>query len=565
MFKEISEQARSVLVAEGRSYIARYSVLTAFSYSVFYLLIFFFTSFYKDYPQLSIAYGVIMFCFSSARVLLGRIVIRQGINNKNIWPYFVFISLALGFYWPSLYFFSLLYYQIEWPSVVLIILHAGITVACLENLKCDLKMCLVYVYTLLLPVLVLSLIMLPLNVGVTIALLMGLSLFYVTTMARRNYYDYWKRVVQNVQLDDERERFHELFNNSQVALIEIDYSSFNVISVNKKFLYLLDYKSADVEEFISSFNFSDLFVDKNDFNNIIDNLEAGKRIENSEIKILNKHNKEIIVTFFASFNMVRKTIEIAVVDLTGQKQVEKEKETMQKQMFQATKLASIGELAAGVAHEINNPLMIMFGNIEIVKEYLEEKGVKNNLISSVLEKQTESVFRVARIIEGLRTYARGGVEKEDEVDVNQAIKDSVVLIQSIYRSAEIVINSNFNTNNSFIYATKGKFQQVVMNILSNSRDAFDSVVEKKIDINTYNIDNTVVVEIVDSGVGIPKSELDKVFDSFYTTKDIGKGTGLGLSVSYAIIQSLNGEMSIQSSEGEGTKVRISLPTVKGTL
>ncbi|MBN1114732.1 MAG: hypothetical protein JXA66_05285, partial [Oligoflexia bacterium] len=234
----------------------------------------------------------------------------------------------------------------------------------------------------------------------------------------------------------------------------------------------------------------------------------------------------------------------------------KEKEQLQKQMFHATKLASIGELAAGVAHEINNPLMIIQGNIEMIKADAGESDLLR-----YVHMQQDAVNRIATIVQGLKTYARFDLDVKEDVSVHEAIRSSVLLVESIYATKNIRIEQNLKARNSFIHGNLNKLQQIFMNLLSNSRDALLGISDPLITIDTMNEEGRILVNFWDNGAGIDDEISDKIFDSFFTTKETGTGTGLGLSISYSLIMGMNGDIKVRSEKGVGTLFTISFPVI----
>jgi len=241
-------------------------------------------------------------------------------------------------------------------------------------------------------------------------------------------------------------------------------------------------------------------------------------------------------------------------DITSRMSVEKEKSEMRKKLIHSDKLATIGELAAGVGHEINNPLTIVQGNLEMLgREY-----AKDDAFNIRFEKINSAMERIRGIVKGLRSFARNDSEEQEIMDVHEAINDTVSLVESIFEKENIVIKKNFGCNNSKVIINLGRFQQVLMNLLTNSKDALEGV-GGQIDIITKNINNQVCIKIIDNGCGIKEEDLGKIFQAFHTTKDVGKGTGLGLSIVSSIIDSFEGSISVKSKVNVGTEFEVLLP------
>ncbi|OFZ23062.1 MAG: hypothetical protein A2202_08055 [Bdellovibrionales bacterium RIFOXYA1_FULL_36_14] len=244
-------------------------------------------------------------------------------------------------------------------------------------------------------------------------------------------------------------------------------------------------------------------------------------------------------------------------DITKRIQMEKEKEQLQVELFHASKLATLGTLSAGVAHEINNPLAIIVGAVDLIE------GRCKNLAEQDFFKTTKmirsAVDRVSLIIKGLKTYAKKDPENCEGVDVHSVINETLLFLKGVYKNDNIEIMTGLKAPNFKICASRGKLQQVIVNLLNNAKDALESRPHGLIQINTHNYGNNLVIEIIDNGAGIPEDYLPKLFDPFFTTKAPGKGTGLGLSICQSITESFGGKISAKSKLGEGSTFKILLP------
>lgn len=225
----------------------------------------------------------------------------------------------------------------------------------------------------------------------------------------------------------------------------------------------------------------------------------------------------------------------------------------QKELTASDKLASLGRLSAGVAHEIGNPLSGILGYIEILnrsKTLSEEE--KNRFISNI----KNETLRIDRIIKTLLDYAKPRDLEISSVNINEIITGSVNLLrtQGVFNNLDLEINLDDSIKN--IEVDPHQISQVIINLLLNAKDALAD--NGKISIRSFrNNDGGVDITIWDNGSGIPSEHIDKIFDPFYTTKDPGKGTGLGLSVSARIVQLFGGKIGVDSREGLGTTFKIS--------
>ncbi|HLE01541.1 MAG TPA: PAS domain S-box protein [Bdellovibrionota bacterium] len=239
-------------------------------------------------------------------------------------------------------------------------------------------------------------------------------------------------------------------------------------------------------------------------------------------------------------------------NINERKLAEAEKSQIHAQLIHSAKLASIGTLAAGVAHEINNPLTIIQGNIEFLRDYLSQIESPGQALQ-LLEKQEKGVRRIATIVNGLRTYARPDTDFIASVDLHKTIGDTVSLVGNIYLKSGIDLKSELKSTYPFVKGSVGKIQQITMNLLSNAKDAIEKTeAGGMIRIETDDAADSVILRISDNGCGIEPRFMDKIFDAFYTTKPPGKGTGLGLSIVQSLVESMDAKIELDSQPGLGT-------------
>ncbi len=245
---------------------------------------------------------------------------------------------------------------------------------------------------------------------------------------------------------------------------------------------------------------------------------------------------------------------------------DREKEMMNEQVIEAGKLASVGELAAGIAHEINNPVAIMVEEAGWIEDLLEdgEFGSSANLDEfrrAVRQIQTQG-RRCKEITHKLLSFARKTDPKVKEVNLNELVQEMASLCEQRARFSNVRMELNLDPGLPSVCASPSEMQQVLLNLINNALDAMDKT-GGKIEITTRLDGDRVVVDVADTGPGIPQANLPRIFDPFFTTKPVGKGTGLGLSICYGIIQKMGGEISVQSAVGVGTVFHIRLPLPKG--
>ena len=254
----------------------------------------------------------------------------------------------------------------------------------------------------------------------------------------------------------------------------------------------------------------------------------------------------------------------------NQKLQETLKEIQEKQhlLIQKSKLESLGEMAAGVAHEINQPLGIISLSLENMLYKVSSKKASEDYLTEKFNSIFANINKIEEIINHIRTFSRD--QKSiiiERVDVNKVVKEAYSLISEQYIFHDISVILNLDDKIGFTLGNRHKLEQVLFNLFSNAKFALvkrdDELVElpleKKIVVQTYINNNTIHLDVEDNGVGIEEHKLEKVFNPFFTTKPEGVGTGLGLSIVYGIIAEMKGTINIESKENEFTKVKIELP------
>jgi two-component system NtrC family sensor kinase len=225
----------------------------------------------------------------------------------------------------------------------------------------------------------------------------------------------------------------------------------------------------------------------------------------------------------------------------------------QLQIGQSEKLAAIGRLAAGIAHEINNPLTSILNFAYLVKENKTLDETAQRDIKTIIEETN----RITKIVRELLDFARQSPAKKENISMNRILQQLLVLIMKQKEFRNIKFVEDYDEALPSIYADKNQLQQVFLNLLMNSAESI--VQEGSITIITRDEADHCLISITDTGCGITPEDLTKIFDPFFTTKPVGKGTGLGLSVSYGIIRHYGGEIRCESKEGEGTTFSVTLP------
>lgn len=235
-----------------------------------------------------------------------------------------------------------------------------------------------------------------------------------------------------------------------------------------------------------------------------------------------------------------------------------ELKTTQEQLHSAEKLASIGQLAAGVAHEINNPLGTILLYSSMLKKEIEEK-IKNHQYVEDLDLMIEETNRCKNIVSNLLNFARQGKLKAEQVDLYELINKTAKIIQLNPDFHEIKFEIVKPEGDLLLNGDYDQLKQVFLNLFANASEAMEESKIKKIEITLKDLGDSYSVEIKDYGCGIPKENIGKLFTPFFTTKKMGKGTGLGLAITYGIIKMHRGDIRVISEPGGGAIFSIKLP------
>lgn len=259
----------------------------------------------------------------------------------------------------------------------------------------------------------------------------------------------------------------------------------------------------------------------------------------------------VLMAFFLSRKVVRRI-----------ERADQEKELMNEQVIEAGKLASIGELAAGIAHEINNPVAIMVEEAGWMEDLLEEEELGTSENGDEFKRALKQINvqgeRCKEITHKLLSFARRTDPVHHDIQVNELVEDLLSIFDQRSKFNNIKINSELDPELPLISASPSELQQVFMNLFNNAIDAMGSG-GGVLEIRSKVEGDRVVVDVADTGHGIPKSVMARMFDPFFTTKAVGKGTGLGLSICYGIIKKLGGEITVSSAVGRGTTFHVYLP------
>ena len=245
----------------------------------------------------------------------------------------------------------------------------------------------------------------------------------------------------------------------------------------------------------------------------------------------------------------------------------KKQEKQQLLLAQKSKLESLGTLAAGIAHEINQPLGGLSMGLDNILIRLSEKNLSNEYLKDKVNLMFENVDRIKRIIDHTRTFSRSHKPASFErVSINEVVNNSLLMVKAQFANQGVSLRLSLTPDLEKVIADKFKLEQVVLNLLSNAKSAVDEKetqighpFEKTISVSTWQDLNYVCISVRDNGTGIKSKDIERIFDPFYTTKKVDKGTGLGLSIAYGFIKDILGDIAVDSKEGEFTQFDVKIP------
>ena len=224
----------------------------------------------------------------------------------------------------------------------------------------------------------------------------------------------------------------------------------------------------------------------------------------------------------------------------------------QNEAHHESKLVSLGTLAAGIGHEINNPLTIIRGNLDRLLKRIDRQEVNDEFLLKIQSDMSKALMRVENLIKGLRTFSRKDTLTSENINATDLLNETMDMLYQIYKSDGIILERKFHIDPATtFYIDRGKIQQVFVNLLNNARDSLEGRPGAKINVTTKIENSKLLILVEDNGAGIPKELQEKIFDPFFTTKEVNKGTGLGLSVVADIMRLHEAKINFHSSE-EGT-------------
>ncbi len=275
-------------------------------------------------------------------------------------------------------------------------------------------------------------------------------------------------------------------------------------------------------------------------------------------------NMEIVIILGGILAIVLTTVFTTRLTVTRLRQADMKMNQLNAQLVQSDKLAALGKMAAGVAHEINNPLAVILQKTgwmeDLLSEEVFEKSQNFEEFKASIRKIEEHVERARKIVHGMLGFVRRMEPHLEDVDVNATLNQTINLLENSARMSNSEIRTDLSTDLPIIAGDQSQLQQVFMNLIANAIDSINK--DGLIQVKTRQANSYIAVSITDNGPGIPERDRPKVFDPFFTTKRAqGKGTGLGLWISYNIMEKMGGNITLISREGKGCTFTVTIPII----
>jgi len=370
--------------------------------------------------------------------------------------------------------------------------------------------------------------------------------------------DELQRSYQDLEMSEEN--YRALFDANPNPTFIIERDTLKILDVNSR---ARDYYHHLQEEFLNM-SFIDLSLREDK-----ELLYGLKSIEDNQSIFYSKkrHRTKEGVPLYVNINvchtrhMGKDILIAAVTDITATVETE-------AQLIQAGKMASVGTMASGIAHELNQPLSIIKAGADFFLKMIRRgEKIYDDEFLSITSEINSQVDRAAEIISHLRNFARPGEAISTKVDINSPIKDVFKILGQQLMIHQIEVELDLAEDLPPIMADHNRLEQVFVNLVGNAMDAIEEKTggdpekpeRRSITIKTFSRNGKVVVKVSDTGAGIPRDLMDKIFEPFFTTKEVGKGTGLGLCISYGIVKDYGGDISVKSDLGEGTTFEMTFP------
>jgi histidine kinase len=352
------------------------------------------------------------------------------------------------------------------------------------------------------------------------------------------------------------EKYRTIFNSIPNPVFILDVKSMEILDCNDSVAAVYGFSK---EELVMT-SFLMLFEER-ERESYASELKTSNIL--NQVRQINKAGQTIFVNIWVSPSeyLGREVLLVTTSAIT-------ERLMAEQQLIQASKMTTLGEMATGVAHELNQPLsVIKTASSYLIKKVNKGEVIKDEILKTMAEEIDSHVDRASKVINHLREFGRKSEVSKERVQINDAVNRALEIFSQQLKLREIEVVKELEEDLPLILADSNRLEQVFINLLINARDAIEEKSEqsthsgevKKIFLKTSSKDGMIIIELKDTGKGIPHSILDKIFQPFFTTKKVGKGTGLGLSISYSIVQDYHGTIKVETVEGKGSNFIIRFP------
>ncbi|MFH2058320.1 MAG: ATP-binding protein [Pseudomonadota bacterium] len=371
-----------------------------------------------------------------------------------------------------------------------------------------------------------------------------------------------RKKLEQIVKDSER-KYQAIFKSIPNPVFILDIDTYQIMDCNNSAMSLYGYEKDELK----NKSFGQLFPGTDEFEAFVQDIETPfhERLMN---QTQNKERLYVNIWVRPAQFSGQEVLVVTVVDITLSVET-------QQQLIQAGKMATLGEMATGVAHELNQPLSVIKTASSFISRKIFKKEPIDPQILATLSQEIEiHVDRAAKITNHMRLFGRKSSLSKQDVDINETIKRAFDIFSQQLKLRGIQVEWALADDLPKILADHVTLEQVFINLLLNARDSIvtrfeenkdDEPETKQIVITTSYADNQVIASISDTGIGIPKAIINKIFEPFFTTKKVGKGTGLGLSISYGIIKESDGNISVKNNPKGGVTFTIRFNTHQGGI
>jgi histidine kinase len=358
------------------------------------------------------------------------------------------------------------------------------------------------------------------------------------------------------ELRKSENKYYAIFNNIPNPVFVLDKDTLKILDCNESMESVYGFNKREIVKRC----FLDLFMD-DDKDKFIEMIKTSKLINMVKHKTSDDLIIFVNIRISPSEYLDQKVLLVTISDITQRLETE-------QQLLQASKLATLGEMASGIAHELNQPLsVIKTSSSFIINKIKKNEFIDENILLTMFDKIDGNVDRASNIINHMRQFSRMSDKGVEKIQVNEVLEKAFEIFKQQLKIRGIEVTMEIDVNIPHTIGDPNRLEQVFINLLLNARSAVEekwenkdcSPGDKKIFLRSKCEGEWIVIEIGDNGIGIPKNISDKIFEPFFTTKEVGKGTGLGLSISYGIIKDLGGDIKIDANVKEGALFIIRIP------